>query len=99
MACARPVACSSTSAVHEVADACAILFDPRSTREMTRAMIDLALDAELRARMGRLGLQRSAHFSWRTAAEKTLEVYREVASAGERSRPLVRVSAPLAKRW
>ena len=98
MACARPVACSSTSAVHEVADTCAILFDPHSTREMTRAMVDLALDGELRARMGRLGLQRSTHFSWRKAAEKTLEVYREVASAVELPLPLVRVSAPLAKR-
>jgi len=40
---------------------------------------DLLLDAELRARMERLGLQRAARFSWRATAQKTLEVYREVA--------------------
>ncbi len=84
MACGRPVACSNGSAVSEVADGAAILFDPHSTTEMTRAMLDLALDTQLRLRMGRLGLQRSAHFSWRRAAEKTLEVYHEVARAAPR---------------
>jgi alpha-1,3-rhamnosyl/mannosyltransferase len=81
MACGRPVACSDGSAVSEVADGAAILFDPHSTTGMARAMLDLGLDSELRARMGRLGLKRAAHFSWRRAAEKTLEVYRQVALA------------------
>jgi hypothetical protein len=31
--------------------------------------------------MGRIGLQRAAQFSWRRTAEKTLEVYHEVARA------------------
>jgi glycosyltransferase involved in cell wall biosynthesis len=92
MACGRPVACSDGSAVSEVADGAALLFDPHSTTQMTRAMLDLALDSELRARMGRLGLQRSAHFSWRRSAEKTLEVYHQVARAATRPVP---VRAPL----
>jgi len=92
MACGRPVACSDGSAVSEVADGAALLFDPHSTTQMTRAMLDLALDSELRARMGRLGLQRSAHFSWRRSAEKTLEVYHQVARAAGRPVP---VRAPL----
>ena len=79
MACARAVACSNTSAVFEVVDAAAILFDPHSTPEMVRAMLDLICDRELRARMERLGLQRSAHFSWNRTAQKTLEVYYQVA--------------------
>lgn len=81
MACARAVACSNASALCEVADSAAILFDPHSTHEMTRAMLDLALDPQLRARMERLGLQRSTHFSWRKTAQKTLEVYAEVAQS------------------
>jgi alpha-1,3-rhamnosyl/mannosyltransferase len=72
--------------VDEVADGAAILFDPDSTAEMTRAMLDLALDRELRARMERLGLQRSAHFSWRKTAERTLEAYYEVARRSARVR-------------
>lgn len=84
MACGRAVACSNTSAMPEVANAAAILFDPYSGREMMQAIRDLVLDAELRSRMERLGQQRAALFSWRHAAQKTLEVYYEVAG-GTRS--------------
>jgi glycosyltransferase involved in cell wall biosynthesis len=81
MACGRAVACSGTSAMPEVVDGAAILFDPHSPDEMTRAMADLLLDAELRARMERLGLMRAAHFSWRNTARKTLDLYHQVAAA------------------
>ena len=78
MACSRAVACSNTSALPEVADSAALLFDPHSVDEMTRALADLLLDRELRTRMERLGLARAARFSWRTTAEKTLGIYHEV---------------------
>jgi glycosyltransferase involved in cell wall biosynthesis len=83
MACGRAVTCSNTSAMPEVADGAAILFNPKSRQEMTRAMADLLRDAELRARMERLGQQRAAHFSWQKSARQTLEVYYSVAE-GER---------------
>jgi glycosyltransferase involved in cell wall biosynthesis len=41
-------------------------------------MADILLDAELRGRMERLGVQRAAYFSWQKSARATLEVYREV---------------------
>jgi len=73
----------------EVADAAAVFFDPYSTGDMARAITDLVLDQELRARMERLGLRRAAHFSWRKTAEMMLEIYREVASRAQaRARPL-----------
>jgi glycosyltransferase involved in cell wall biosynthesis len=97
MACGRAVACSNSTAVPEVADGAAILFDPHSTEQMVRAMADLALDAELRARMGRLGLQRAAQFTWRKTAEKTLEVYYEVAAARERVVSVPEFSASVLK--
>jgi glycosyltransferase involved in cell wall biosynthesis len=78
MACGRAVACSDTSAMPEVADSAALLFDPYVPGQMVRAMRDLLLDHELRARMERLGLQRAAQFSWQRTAERTLDVYREV---------------------
>jgi glycosyltransferase involved in cell wall biosynthesis len=81
MACGRAVACSNASAVHEVADAAALLFDPYSIREMTQALIALATDAGLRARMERAGIERAAQFSWRRTAEQTLAIYYEVARA------------------
>jgi len=87
MACGRAVACSNTSAMPEVADGAAILFDPHSTAEITRAMADLLRDAELRSRMERLGQQRAAHFSWRESAQRTLEVYYAVAERNRQKNP------------
>jgi glycosyltransferase involved in cell wall biosynthesis len=97
MACGRAVACSNTSAMPEVADSAALLFDPSSTEQIVSAMADLLLDAELRARMERLGVQNAAKFSWETSAAKTLDVYYEVAGSKRRSAPSTRTS-PVALR-
>jgi glycosyltransferase involved in cell wall biosynthesis len=90
MACGRAVVCSDASALPEVVDGAAILFDPYAVEEMVRAIADLLLDGELRGRMERLGLQRAAHFSWQKTAGRTLEVFREVM---EQRRPLVERAA------
>ncbi|MGA2196661.1 MAG: glycosyltransferase family 1 protein [Bryobacteraceae bacterium] len=78
MACGRAVVCSDASALPEVVDGAAILFDPYAVEEMVRAIADILLDGELRGRMERLGLQRAAHFSWQKTAKRTLEVFHEV---------------------
>jgi glycosyltransferase involved in cell wall biosynthesis len=75
MACGRAVACSNTSAMPEVADSAAILFDPNSQRDFVSSMRDLLLNPELRLRMERLGAQRAAMFSWERTAAKTLDLY------------------------
>jgi glycosyltransferase involved in cell wall biosynthesis len=80
MACGRAVCASNASAVPEVADAAAILFDPRSVAQIARSIRDVLLDSELRARMERLGLQRAGQFDWHSTARKTLDVYRQVAA-------------------
>jgi glycosyltransferase involved in cell wall biosynthesis len=72
------VVCSDASALPEVVDGAAILFDPYAIDEMVRAIADILLDSELRARMERLGIQRAAHFSWQKTAQKTLEVFHQV---------------------
>lgn len=79
MACGRAVACSNTSAMPEVADSAALLFDPTSVPEMAKTMFDLLVDAELRGRMERLGHARASRFSWHRAATETLAVYERVA--------------------
>jgi glycosyltransferase involved in cell wall biosynthesis len=78
MACGRAVVCSHTSALPEVVDGAAILFDPYAVEEIARALADLLLNNELRARMERLGLQRAAHFSWQRTAQRTLQVFHDV---------------------
>jgi len=79
MACGRAVACSNTSAMPEVADSAAILFDPNSVDEIALALRDLLLNPELRQRMERLGMQRAATFSWERTASRTLDLYYAVA--------------------
>ncbi len=91
MACGRAVACSRATAMPEVANAAGILFDPGSKQEIARAMLDILLDSELRARLERLGVQRAAGFSWEKSAAQTLEVYYDV--AGRRSRRDVALTA------
>jgi len=85
MACGRAVACSNTSSMPEVADGAGLLFDPRQTGEITRALRDILLDAELRGRMERLGLQRAATFTWKRSARATLDVYKEVVNANRQA--------------
>lgn len=87
MACGRAVACSNTSSMPEVADGAGLLFDPHQSGEMTRAMKDILLDAELRGRMERLGLQRAAGFTWKKSARATLDVYKEVVNLNRNVTP------------
>ena len=88
MACGRAVVCSHTSSLPEVVDGAAILFDPYALDEIARAMSDLLLDGELRARMERLGLQRAAHFSWQKTAQRTVEVFHDVLEKSRAASPV-----------
>lgn len=89
MACGRAVACSNTSAMPEVADSAALLFNPYSVPEIVRAMRDLLLDPQLRTRMERLGSHRATLFNWENTARQTLDSYYEVAGYGQRIGDLV----------
>jgi glycosyltransferase involved in cell wall biosynthesis len=83
MACGRAVACSNSTAMPEVANAAGILFDPYSVPEMARAISDILLDAEMRLRLERLGTNRASLFTWERAAQRTLDVYYEVAGVSK----------------
>ena len=77
----------------EVADGAGLLFDPQSTSEIVRALADILLDAGLRARMERLGLQRSPQFTWNRTAERTMQLYRHVAEARRKSPEAVPIAS------
>jgi len=94
MACGAAVACSNTSAIPEVADGAALLFNPYNEDEITRAMLDLILLPDLPARMSRLGSQRATHFSWQKTAHDTLAVYYGVLEQCQPARSRT-VTAPL----
>jgi glycosyltransferase involved in cell wall biosynthesis len=92
MACGRAVACSSSTAMPEVANAAGILFDPYSVPEMARAIADVLLDDEMRVRLERLGSHRASSFTWERAAQRTLDVYYDVVGVSK-SVPELKVRA------
>lgn len=86
MACGRPVVCSSATALPEVTNGAAVLFEPHSTAQQMRAMRDVLLDRELSERMQRKSVHRSQTFDWNETARRTLDVYSEVAESRTRVR-------------
>ena len=81
MARGVPVAASNASSLPEVAGDAAILFDPHDESAIANAIERLLGDADEAERLRRLGLERAGAFTWRRAAELTLEAY-ERACAG-----------------
>jgi len=78
MTCGTPIVVSNVSALPEVVGDAAILVDPHDIDGLTVAMWRLLADQELRAHLIAKGLKRSEMFSWKRAAQETLNVYRQV---------------------
>ncbi len=80
MACDVPVIASSTTATAEVAGSAALLVDPMDTDQIASAIDRLANSPADRAQLVAAGRAQCRRFSWRRAAEQTLELYRRVAA-------------------
>jgi glycosyltransferase involved in cell wall biosynthesis len=78
MACGTPVVCSNVSSLPEVAGDAALLVAPSDVQGMHLAIERLVNDPKLRQELSRRGLAQSSQFSWRRAAEETLDIYRHV---------------------
>lgn len=83
MAQGTPVITSSTSACGEIAGNAALLVDPTSIRDLSRALEAMTGRSEIADRYRELGSRRVRQFTWEKCAKETIEVY-------ERSRSLVR---------
>lgn len=79
MACGTPVVCSRRGALPETVGDAALLVDPGDTRELVAAMRSVLEREELRRALVGRGLRQASRYSWRKAAERTLNVYNEVA--------------------
>jgi glycosyltransferase involved in cell wall biosynthesis len=81
MACEVPVVSTRAGALPEVVGddgRCGLLVSPRDGMALARAIEQLLDAPERRAAMGKAGRQRVLeHFTWKRAAERTVEVYRE----------------------
>ncbi len=78
MACGKAVACSRATSLPEVAGEAALYFDPEDLEEMAESIGKLLVDDNLREKLGGAALERASGFSWRRAAEETLEVFKDV---------------------
>lgn len=80
-----PVACSDRSSVPEVGGDAVLYFDPEDPGAIASAVRELLGDTALRERLSAAGLKRAAEFTWRRAAEQTVESYERAMAARSRS--------------
>ncbi|TWI70301.1 glycosyltransferase involved in cell wall biosynthesis [Desulfobotulus alkaliphilus] len=79
MATATPVISTTGGALPEVAGDAALLVPPGNSNALAKAICSLLDDPEKRKQLGAAGYNRvHEHFTWKNAAEKTVETYREV---------------------
>ena len=70
MACGVPVVTSNITGMPEVAGDAAILVDPRSVEQISRAMGHIANDCSVRKQLIQKGISRAAGFSWASTANR-----------------------------
>ena len=73
-----PVITSNLSSMVEIAGRAALLVDPHSLAQLSRAMERILGDVKLSKRLVMAGRQRVKQFSWAKTARETLAVYRLV---------------------
>jgi glycosyltransferase involved in cell wall biosynthesis len=90
MATGVPVACSNVTSLPEVAGDAAILFDPRVPEDIAQAILSLAQDKELAARLVQVGNLRAAEFSnSRLMAQQYWEIFEQAKRKGMQSNILL----------
>jgi len=82
MASGTPVIVSRSSSLPEVVGDAGLYVNPLDVDELAQSMEKVLADPKLAADLKARGLERAAKFSWKKAAEKTLEILREAARAG-----------------
>ncbi len=75
-----PVVTSNTSSLPEVAGDAALSVDPRSVRDISRAIERILTDTGVAEELARAGIARAARFSWDESARLTLQVYEKALS-------------------
>ena len=85
MACGVPVISTSGGALPEVVGDAGVLVPPADSEALRRAIVALLDDPQRQRRLAEAGLARVRQsLTWRHAAEKTVQVYREAIDAHRR---------------
>lgn len=80
-ACGTPVLTSCRSPMAEVLEGVAELVDPLDAAAITRGLVRILTDPDVRARACLEGPRRAAAFTWDTCVARTMAVYDEVGEA------------------
>ncbi len=75
MACGTPVVTCNVSALPEVAGNAALLVDPFDTQDLANAIAKILTQPFLKEELVGRGTEQSRKFSWRKAAEETLDLF------------------------
>lgn len=78
MACGIPVACTKSGALQEIAGDCATYFDSDDIESIEQSIELIVTDEKARKKLVDSGLERSQRFSWKKAAEETVEIIKNV---------------------
>jgi len=94
MATGVPVACSNVTSLPEVAGDAAVLFNPRVPEDIAQAILSIAQDKELTARLVQAGNLRAAEFSnSQLMAHEYWEIFEQAKRKGIQSNILLGVHA------
>jgi glycosyltransferase involved in cell wall biosynthesis len=77
MACGALVIASRIPALEETTAGAALLFDPQSALDLTRKLLEMFDNENLRREFASAGQRRAAEFSWEKTAQLTWNVYEE----------------------
>lgn len=77
----KPVVCSGTTSLPEIAGDAALMFDPDNIHEIGGRLLEVINDSARREALTRAALQRRSLFSARLSAVKTISLYQRVHQA------------------
>lgn len=78
MACGCPVVVSNATSLSEVVGDAALLHDPHDVEGFAASIKHVLTNKNLAQDLRQRGLSQATKFSWKSSAQKTLEVYRKV---------------------
>ena len=79
MACGVPIISTTGGALPEVVGNAGILVPPANHHALVKAIASVCADRHLAQTLGQSGYERvMTHFTWRVAAQKSVDVYRQV---------------------
>jgi glycosyltransferase involved in cell wall biosynthesis len=79
MKCGTPVIAGNRTSLPEVVGGAGLLIDPFDSRSIADGIAQLLFNPNVRADLGRRGLERAQLFDWQNTAKQTLQVYERAA--------------------